>query len=361
AAFTVNSSTQITATSPTHVSGTFDVQVTTAGGTTAATRTDLFTFTNWTDMAPATLPGARTDAAFAYDAARNQTVLFGGSPVTFAAPGETWIWDGTNWKQVFPATSPTSRLGAAMAYDPVSKKVVLVGGDYCGDNCTSNDVWAWDGTNWTSITTPKPPPLRHDAALAHTAAALVLFGGSAGGYQNDTWVSTDGGQNWSQMQAIDALCRMAAPCPNQPALGVRPALADAPAGTVLLFEGDSFSASPQTWVWNGSGWSAGAAGPPNRAIAGLAYDRLRGQVVLFGGYQQGLICTLPCPIGPLSDTWLWDGSAWTQDSPVTSPPPATAPPPPALPVPRTFPLLAGDPRGGVVLYDGGPNDTWGYV
>jgi uncharacterized protein (TIGR03437 family) len=44
----------------------------------------------------------------------------------------------------------------------------------------------------------------------------------------------------------------------------------------------------------------------------VAYDSARGQVVLFGGQ---LI------LSPLNDTWVWDGSNWTEESPQTSPSP----------------------------------------
>jgi hypothetical protein len=45
----------------------------------------------------------------------------------------------------------------------------------------------------------------------------------------------------------------------------------------------------------------------------MAYDGTSKKLVLFGGYQ----CeTPPCLLG---DTWLWDGSNWTQAHPPTSP------------------------------------------
>ena len=45
-------------------------------------------------------------------------------------------------------------------------------------------------------------------------------------------------------------------------------------------------------------------GPVGRDALGLAWDPERGTVVLFGGEASG--------VGYLSDTWEWNGEAWTQ-------------------------------------------------
>ncbi len=42
----------------------------------------------------------------------------------------------------------------------------------------------------------------------------------------------------------------------------------------------------------------------------MTYDAARGQVVLFGGYRSA---------HDFGDTWTWDGTDWTQLSPVHSP------------------------------------------
>jgi len=47
-----------------------------------------------------------------------------------------------------------------------------------------------------------------------------------------------------------------------------------------------------------------------RAGHAMAYDAARGQVVLFGGWNGG----------PLSDTWVWDGSNWVPKFSASRPP-----------------------------------------
>jgi len=98
---------------------------------------------------------------------------------------------------------------------------------------------------------------------------------------------------------------------------------DSSHGQVVMFGGlDSFNIDPDgllndTWVWDGAKWTQESLqnGPPARFGHAVAYDSVRGQVVLFGGRGESQSSPL------LNDTWVWDGSNWTQKFPQTSPPP----------------------------------------
>ncbi len=86
---------------------------------------------------------------------------------------------------------------------------------------------------------------------------------------------------------------------------------------VVMFAGQGFSGGGlnilnDTWVWDGSNWTEESplTSPAVRSAHAMAYDSAHGQVVLFGGVMGS----------PFNDTWLWDGSNWTQASPMTSPP-----------------------------------------
>jgi len=84
AVFTVNSDTSITATTPAHATGPFDVTVTTAGGTSAATGTgNDYTYLGVTGITPTTLSNATVAAS--YSAALTATDCVG--PCTFAVTG----------------------------------------------------------------------------------------------------------------------------------------------------------------------------------------------------------------------------------------------------------------------------------
>ena len=64
-------------------------------------------------------------------------------------------------------------------------------------------------------------------------------------------------------------------------------------------------------VVQGAGAGASSGQPPARTAAAMAFDAANGTVVLFGGNGRSR---------SLGDTWIWDGSVWTQAHPSTSPP-----------------------------------------
>jgi hypothetical protein len=70
-----------------------------------------------------------------------------------------------------------------------------------------------------------------------------------------------------------------------------------------------------TWVWDGTTWSQRQPqnSPPGRFGAGFVYDEARQNSVLFGSPSQ-----LPELI---NDTWVWDGQAWIEKHPALSPSP----------------------------------------
>jgi hypothetical protein len=91
-------------------------------------------------------------------------------------------------------------------------------------------------------------------------------------------------------------------------------------GNIVLFGGHDpamgcCGAYGDTWTWNGSAWTEQfpTTSPSRRYCFGIAYDAARGQVVLFGGYP---------PVGRdlLADTWTWDGTDWTEQHPTNNPP-----------------------------------------
>jgi hypothetical protein len=99
-----------------------------------------------------------------------------------------------------------------------------------------------------------------------------------------------------------------------------------------------------TWVWDGTNWTQEfpADSPSARAAFGMAYDAAQGQVVLFGGSDG---------INQFNDTWVWNGTNWTQLSPANSP------------SARAAFVMVYDAQSQVVLFgglngSGDLNDTW---
>ncbi|MBF0557610.1 MAG: hypothetical protein HQL08_02395 [Nitrospirae bacterium] len=229
--------------------------------------------TAWLQKSPAHSPGYRAGHAMAYDAARNQIVLFGGYDSTAGAYSDsTWIWNGADWTQAHPQTSPSARTYHAMVYNPDSQKIVLFGG-----NADEADTWEWDGNNWNKKSSPASPSPRDGAAMAYDAARkeVVLFGGSQNVYSGSSQ--------------------------NKP-----------------TFFND-------TWAWDGTQWQQRitTAAPSTRMGARIEYNPDLGQIVLIGGYGAKNMPTTPPYTGYSFDyreeTWTWDGSNWTQQFPDQSP------------------------------------------
>ena len=165
----------------------------------------------WTQQFPFPAPPPRRDFGLVYDAATNNTILFGGVTasggiVTTGILGDTWTWNGANWSQQFPLTPPSPRYGHGMAFDVVTNNLVLFGGiDHTGT--ILQDTWVWSGTNWVQQFPATSPPPRFNPGMAyHRASGLVvLFGGAnllnlSG--MNDTW--TWNGTDWVQQFPVNS-------------------------------------------------------------------------------------------------------------------------------------------------------------
>jgi cysteine-rich repeat protein len=242
----------------------------------------------------------------------------------------------TVWRQRQQAL-PDDRREHALAYDAARGRVVLFGGDALG---FSNETWEYDGTSWNERTpSGKNPPARRAPAMAYDArrGRVVLFGGipNGGGQLDDTWEWD--GQNW-----IDVTPATGSP----PARHTFAMTYDAVRGRVVLFGGfvDGSGDLDDTWEWDGSRWTEvtpATGSPPQRFGHAMTYDPARDQVVLFSGFRQFE--------GLLADTWTWDGTAWTEVTAAAGDPPA-----------RSNHGMAYDTsRGHVVMFGGfGFADTW---
>ncbi|MEZ6036078.1 MAG: hypothetical protein R3F29_01270 [Planctomycetota bacterium] len=227
------------------------------------------------------VPGARATSLSWYDSGRGRLCVTsglgtaptsGGFPPAFGA----WYWDGVTWTQ--PAWGTGPRFAAAQAYDSWRGQLLQFGGDYAF-GYEHGDLWARDADGlWTQL--PGGPPARHRHACAFDTwrGRLVVTGGSH--------LESGSGSEF----AVD---------------------------------------SNSTWQWDGTAWSSAATSPQwsasgttGRLDAAMAFDAVRGRCVLFGGlYGSGA----PLSTLPVNDTWQWDGAAWSQMSPLHTPPAVAQP------------------------------------
>ena len=71
---------------------------------------------DWTQLAPPTVPFARASAAVATNTSTGQVVMFGG--LADVNPNNTWTYDGTTWTLQSPAVQPLLVYAASAAFDP---------------------------------------------------------------------------------------------------------------------------------------------------------------------------------------------------------------------------------------------------
>jgi hypothetical protein len=159
-------------------------------------------------------------------------------------------------------------------------------------------------TQLTPVLSPSP---RAGAIGVSDGALLYHFGGkpSSTTELNDMWIFD--GMNWTDVT---------------PSTGVLPAPRDwygasydIGRGRYVLFGGRSTASGgnlSDTWEFDGTTWTqmSPLVSPSTRRWGAMAYDVATGVTILFGGENLGIYN---------NETWSWDGTTWTQLSPVTSP------------------------------------------
>ena len=235
---------------------------------------------------------------------------------------ETWLHNGSDWTQLAPATTPPARWGHRMVYDSRRARIVTFGGRSPGTTTTASDTWEWDGTDWLQMTPTNSPGARAFYSMANDErrGVTVLYGtqsGSTFSGGDETWEYD--GTTWTQIVT-----------PTTPPGLETPAMTyDKGRGVVVMFGGWNGSAPGTmyntTWEYDGNDWTlrAPTTSPSGRYRAGCCYDDTRSRVLLYGGFGSATA---------LQDTWEWDGNEWTQIA-------ATGP---ARSTPATLPVLGSN-------------------
>jgi hypothetical protein len=240
-------------------------------------------------------------------------------------------------------SSPGVRNGHRLTFDPGTGEVLMFGG--ADHERVLDDLWAWSGHTWRRLRASGPGPRTFPGfAFDRARGEAVLFGGNRVLFGRegdldtmlaDTWVWRQG--QWSRRDTGGP------PARSEPVMAY-----DSRRQRVVLFGG--YQRSPHgsvrlgdTWEWDGSRWARRAVdGPEARSSAALAYDSLRGRMVLFGGRAQTALS---------GETWEWDGATWARVSEGDADP-------------RFNPVMAFDEAAGMVVRFGGwtgnvrTDDTW---
>lgn len=293
----------------------------------------------WTKLNPGVSAPARGGMTMAYDPVSRSVVTFGGWDQNIQYLNQTWVWNGTEWAQPTAQTPPTARAAAGMAFDQVTRQLVLFGGWNGTTGTRFGDTWTWDGSTQQWT---KQTPAHNPVAVSGPMLFPDPINGHVdmvGGFDGRIYQNTTYQWTGSDWTALN-------PATSITGRGSAIAELDRADGEVVVFSGIGSLRVDDTWTFDGTTWTqeSPAHQPPQRFDSASAYSpRLHG-VVVFGGGS---------PDGNLNDTWEWNGTDWRQLHPGT---------PPAR---RDSPGMAYDQATRMIVMFGGDvngnpaGDTWG--
>lgn len=267
----------------------------------------------WVERMPAQSPDARFEHTMEFFPPMGEVVLFGGASTMATYNNDLWSWDGTTWTPCSSAQAPEARFDHAMSYDPALQQLVVFGGhiDPLGE-CLA-DTWTGDACLWSQRAASGPDGRNDDVLqLDSTHGNCLLFGQSRlcspGGGTDETWLLSAG--IWTQASPMTV-----------PSTRYAHRMADCPMNGGVLMFGGMLSATgvstDETWTWDGADWHAQSptTSPPPRNNHAMVFLEGCNRILLFGG-DDGMGSVL-------GDTWLWNGSTWVDLTPaLASSPPA---------------------------------------
>ena len=252
-----------------------------------------------------TAPPKRAHHSLVYDEANKRVLLWGGSSpfadgncCTFF--NDLWAYDGTRWTSIGETGGKVS--GVGLAYDTRQQRVVAFGGYTPGSagGVSLGDVRVLENNSWTARG-QHPEILAAEPGFVYDSQRnrFVTFGGAGGRGAAHGAVWEWDGTTWNRSAAA------AGPLARQGHVMVF----DSKRNRIVVFGGMGTISQGQppaqfsdTWEFDGQTWRQfQVTGPSARAAAGAAFDSKRGMVVIFGGMSAGSM---------LGDTWAWNGTAW---------------------------------------------------
>ncbi len=203
----------------------------------------------------------------------------------------TVIWDGGRWITVEPETMPPTRVPIRIVYNPKLGKTVMYGGFFGNatqgiDEVYYDDVWEWDGENWTEVDTTNTPDGTQGFLAYHPIRDEMIMSGVQAftGVVRETWAFD--GTTWRKLGPLPengSFLRWD-PETNQ--------LLFLGENTIWALEGDEWVATELEWPsndvhWNGTAFTSSIATvaepPPMPDYRGAIYDALRGNIIFAGG------------------------------------------------------------------------------
>lgn len=257
----------------------------------AASGTTASAANGWVLLNPTSAPSARASPAMAFDAQADRTILFGGITELLGNYGETWAYDAhlDTWTNLNTPYPPAGQYAASMVYDSLADRVLLFGGSpYSGG--WLNDTWeyAYSLNTWTPMGPSVSPPGRNTFGMVYDSRAdrTILFGGwtgaNGGMMLSDTWEFDFNRDAWTNVTPASG-----------PSARSGPVMAyDSASDRVLMYGGvGAFGDLHDTWAFDvsASTWQllSPASTPYAVRSSVMIYNSQADRTILFGGHCLG--------------------------------------------------------------------------
>ncbi|MCA8974126.1 MAG: hypothetical protein KDC98_05360 [Planctomycetes bacterium] len=279
-----------------------------------------------------------------FDTMRQRFLVFGGSTslLSGSQPDDsTWEWDPTldAWYRANPTgTIPTRRRSNVLTYlrdvpTPGDGRVALFGGvtDESAPTRTSDGheltvpvPLGHHWSQWMNGLANNEPSYECGDAFFRSRGETIVFGGldRTGSLVVGATADITFRIFWDAGLVPPRLDMQPVVTANRPDDRRSFGMAYLPqADHIVLFGGNDGTSAQRrdTWLFDGTDWTQGPAPGPStpgrRQNPLFGYDPVLGEVLMYGGGDSS---------GFLSDTWSWDGIQWTQRFPASTPGPRSS-------------------------------------
>jgi len=329
----------------------------------------------WNEVTGTRLPSCVNEGALVYQPSNGTVFFTGGSCSGVSTIEDNEEWDGNQWNPIAVKVNVGRVYGQAMTFDVNHQQVLLFGGNPVLGGLPGNLLWAYNG-DWTPIADLNLTPAARALAVFQTDPlnnAIWLFGGlDPNTTFSDFWKFQYG--KWQRVVTTTAAplgCvtpvgaldidrkKLVIVCGDSsldefdfndwkaitdlktqpPAREFSSMTYDENLKKTVLFGGYNTDYINETWLWDGTAWTQVKKNlPPSRLGAAIWFDAHLHRTVIFGGVGKH---SSQDSATRFNDMWSFDGSGWTEIKPAT------------VPAPRYNAQVAVDPRTGNVLLFGG--------
>src|SRR5262249_52803788 len=238
--------------------------------------------------------------SLAFDRDRGRVVMFGTSDGLGSSPDDLWEWDGTNWTQIVATVGPSADPGGGIVFDSALHRTIWLGVRKTTSNVA---MWRWDGATWTQLAPAHVPSVEAIGPMAYDAKRdrIVAFGNGG------TW--TFDGVDW-QVRELASFGTSRHHTMTY----------DSSRGVLVLTSGEH---RQPTAEWDGMTWHSYRSTPEKLFATNwypyvtAVYNERLGRTINFSRDRDGDVFAFPLRV-----CWEWDGNLWriVRDRPNTVPP-----------------------------------------